>query len=261
MARRSVLGVLAAAPWFRATQSPAAGGGSMAASVARLIEQSRAVPEAEASVSERMDFVSRLLLGTRYQADTLIGGPEQPERLVVRNDAFDCVTFCEFVLAVAQARNYQEFETMLRAIRYANGAVQWRERNHYFAEWCRSAVSKGICARIDAGGSIAIARTVNWGNLGRREVTIEAVAPAIVLAHGERLANGDIIGFVSRRRNLDFFHTGLVIVGDGGALILRHASETRRRVVDGSLASFVAANNVQYVTLLRPVERLAAARG
>ena len=33
-----------------------------------------------------MDFVSRALLGTRYQADTLIGGPQQPERLVVRDD-------------------------------------------------------------------------------------------------------------------------------------------------------------------------------
>jgi hypothetical protein len=220
-----------------------------------LIEQSRAVPEAESSVSERMDFVSRALLGTRYQADTLIGGPQQPERLVVRDDAFDCVTFCEFVLAVALARSYPEFETTLRAVRYANGEVQWHERNHYFAEWCRSAVAKGICARVPIGDGIAIARTVNWSNLGRREVSIDAVAPATVLAHGELLTNGDIIGFVSRRRNLDFFHTGLVIIGEDGTLILRHASETRRRVVDGPLAEFVAANNVQHVTLLRAVER------
>jgi len=255
-----VLGILAAAPWLKASQA-LAGGGGVAASIARLIEQSRAVPEAESSVSERMDFVSRALLGTRYQADTLIGGPQQPERLVVRDDAFDCVTFCEFVLAVALARNYPEFETALRAIRYANGDVQWRERNHYFAEWCRSAVAKGLCARIDVGDSVAIAKTVDWGNLGRRDVTIEAVAPATVLAHGDRLANGDIIGFVSRRRNLDFFHTGLVIVGDDGTLILRHASETRHRVVDGPLASFVAVNNAPYLTLLRAVDRPAAVRG
>jgi hypothetical protein len=254
-----MLGFVAVAPLVCARQGMAAAAGGVAASVVRLIEQSRTRPEG--SVSERMEFVSRALLGTRYQADTLIGGPRQPERLVVRDDAFDCVTFCEFVLAVALARSYPEFETTLRAIRYANGEVQWRERNHYFAEWCRSAVAKGLCARIAVGESIAIARTVNWGNLGRREVTIEAVAPATMLAHGKWLANGDIIGFVSRRRNLDFFHTGLVIIREDGTLILRHASETRHHVVDGPLANFVAANNVQYVTLLRAVDRAVAVRG
>ena len=72
-----------------------------------LIKEARAVPEAQASVSERMDFISRALLGVRYRANTLIGGPQQPEQFVVRDDAFDCVTFCEFVLATALARDYR----------------------------------------------------------------------------------------------------------------------------------------------------------
>jgi hypothetical protein len=75
-----------------------------------------------------------------------------------------------------------------------------------------------------------------------------------VLANDRRLANGDIIGFVSRRPNLDFFHTGLVVFQDDGALMLRHASQSRRRVVDEPLAGFLAANKVQHVTLLRAVD-------
>ena len=100
--------------------------------IGRLIEEARALPH----VSQRIDFISRALLGVRYQANTLIGGPKHPERFVVRDDAFDCVTFCEVVLAAAIARDLDEFETSLRRIRYDHGNVQYDQRNHYFADWC-----------------------------------------------------------------------------------------------------------------------------
>ena len=48
-----------------------------------------------------MAFISRGLLGVRYQANTLTAGPRRKEVFVVRDDAFDCVTFCEVVLAAA----------------------------------------------------------------------------------------------------------------------------------------------------------------
>ena len=206
-----------------------------------------------------MDFISRALLGVRYQANTLIGGPRRPERFVVRDDAFDCVTFCEFVLAAAIARDYREFETVLRTIRYEHGKVVWAERNHYFAEWCRRAVENGICGPVAMADAVTIDKTVHWGNQGLRQVSIAGIPSASLLASGELLANGDIIGFLSRRPNLDFFHTGLVIFEDDGALMLRSAAQSRRRVVDEPLARFLAANNVQHVTLLRALEKPAIA--
>jgi hypothetical protein len=39
-----------------------------------------------------------------------------------------------------------------------------------------------------------------------------------------------------------------------GSLLLRHASQSRGRVVEEKMASFVTMNPVRYVTLLRPVE-------
>src|SRR5688500_15058335 len=116
--RRSVVRMLAAAPLLAVAGTHASAEAAVRQSIARLIQEARARPEATASVSERMDFISRALLGIRYQANTLIGGPQQPERFVVRDDAFDCVTYCEFVLAAALARDYGEFETALRTIRY-----------------------------------------------------------------------------------------------------------------------------------------------
>jgi hypothetical protein len=223
-------------------------------SIARLIQEARARPAAIASVSERMDFISRALLGIRYQANTLIGGPQRPERFVIRDDAFDCVTFCEFVLAAALARNYGEFETALRVIRYENGQVIWAERNHYFAEWCRRAVENGICKPVAMPDAVTIDKTVQWANQGRRQVSINAVPAASLLAHGRLLENGDIIGFLSRRPNLDFFHTGLIVFDDDGALMLRSAALSRRRVLDEPLDRFLAVNNVEHAALLRAVD-------
>lgn len=73
-----------------------------------------------------------MLRGTRYRAHTAIGGPHRSERLVVRDDAFDCMTFCETVPAAAIARKPFAFARTLRAIRYDHGVVSWPARNNYF---------------------------------------------------------------------------------------------------------------------------------
>jgi hypothetical protein len=253
--RRSVVRMLAAAPLLAAAGAGASAEASARQSIARLIQEARARPPAIASVSERMDFISRALLGIRYQANTLIGGPQRPERFVVRDDAFDCVTYCEFVLAAALAYNYREFETALRMIRYERGKVIWAERNHYFAEWCRRAIENGICAPVAMPDAVTIEKTVQWGNQGRRQVSINAVPAASVFANSGLLENGDVVGFLSRRPNLDFFHTGLIIFEDDGALMLRSAAQSRRRVLDEPMDRFMAVNNVDHVALLRAVDR------
>ena len=80
---------------------------------------------------------------------------------------------------------------------------------------------------------------------------------AAFLANKPMLASGDIVGFMTQRPNLDYFHVGFVAFGSDGELLLRHASQSRRRVLDERMDDFVAANRVRYVTLLRP-QRAAA---
>jgi hypothetical protein len=219
-------------------------------SIGRLIAQASALPTA----AERMAFISRGLLGVRYRANTLIGGPRRKEVFVTRDDACDCVTFCEVVLAAALARDLPTFETALRRIRYRHGEVKWDERNHYFADWTRRAVENGICRPVAIEPSATIEKTVNWRHLGKRQVSLAAVPRTTLIANKSLLASGDVIGFVSRRPNLDFYHTGLVAFGKGGEVMLRHASRSRGRVVDDRIDAFVAVNRVQYVTLVRPAD-------
>jgi hypothetical protein len=253
--RRTFLRLIAAAPLLNAAADPALA--AKLTLVGRLIDEARPLPR----VAQRIDFISSKLLGIRYQAHTLIGGPKLPERFVVRDDAFDCVTFCEAVLAAAVARDLAEFESALRRIRYEHGNVQWHQRNHYFADWTRRNIENGICQPVAMDQSVTYEKTVTWHRaLGKRQVSIVGVPKAAFLANGNLLAAGDIIGFTSRRSDLDYFHTGLVALGKDATLLLRHASQSRGRVIDEKMATFVTVNPVQYVTLLRAAEDEGAPR-
>ena len=247
--RRNILRLIAGSPLLAAGSRSAFA--AKTAAIEPLIQQARALP----TVSQRIDFISGKLIGVRYQANTLIGSPKLPERFVVRDDAFDCVTFCEVVLAAAIARDIGEFETLLRRIRYDRGNVQYDQRNHYFADWCKRNIENGICKPVAIEPSVVIDKTVTWHReFGRHPVSIVAVSKETLLQKSRLLAPGDIIGFTSRRSDLDFFHTGIVAFGKGGELLLRNASQSRGRVMDDKMTTFVTVNPVTYVTLLRAAE-------
>ena len=230
------------------------GGSSAEAGEARidkLIETSSALP----TISQRIDLISRGFLGTRYRGYTLIGGPHRRERFVVRDDGFDCVTYCETVLAAAIARKPAAFASTLRAIRYDHGVVEWRERNHYFFEWGEHNVANKTCRVIAMDGEVEIKKVVYWHKaLGHRHFAMHVIPRAVFLANRGKLMIGDIVGFVTRRPNLDYFHIGFIAFGAKGEFLLRHASEHHDRVLDEDMSRFCAQNHVRYVTLLRPLE-------
>ena len=248
--RRTFLRLLAGVPLLAAGMP----GEARAAVIPRLIKEARA----HGNVSQRVEFISRALLGVRYQANTLIGGARRKELFVLRDDAFDCVTYCEAVLAAALASDYAEYADLLRRIRYAQGEVRWAERNHDFAQWSRRIVENRICRPVGMAFT-TIEKTLNGEGLGKRRYAISAVATPTLMANRKSLQAGDVIGFVSRRRALDFFHTGFIVFNQRGDLILRHASRRRGRVVDEDMRSFVAATGVRHVTLLRAQESALAA--
>ncbi|HZP79309.1 MAG TPA: N-acetylmuramoyl-L-alanine amidase-like domain-containing protein [Pseudolabrys sp.] len=214
-----------------------------------LIAQTRG----DATISQRIDRISHALIGTRYLGYTLIGGPKKPEQFVMRDDGFDCVTFCETVLAAAMAQNMAEFETSLRRIRYRDGVVEWRARNHYFYEWRINNVDNGVCRPVAMDDPMFIEKSLDTPpELGKRHIVFPAIPRATLLANKDLLLPGDIVGIVSMRSWLDYYHTGFIAFGDKGELMLRHASKTYGRVINEPMQQFVSENHVRCVTLLRP---------
>jgi len=248
--RRSVVQSLAGGAAFVAGLSSAAA--TRTEHIEALINAARDLER----VSQRIVYISAELRGVRYLAYSLIGGPKRQERLVVRDDGFDCVTYCETVLAAARARDPGEFEEALRKIRYHDGVIEWRERNHYFFEWGEHNVENGFCDYLHMDGEVEITKTVYWHReLGKRQFRMTVIPRKEFLANKDKLVDGDIVGFVTRRQNLDYFHIGFVIFGSEGELLLRHAARSKRRVLDERMDHFCAINRVSYVTLLRPRER------
>jgi hypothetical protein len=246
LARRRFLQLLAGGAAFAA--APALAGETR-------IDKLILAAQEQGDISQRIDFISRALIGSSYRAYTLIGGPHAPEKFVVRDDGFDCVTFCETVLAAAIARDPDAFDVALRRVRYHNGVVNWYERNHYFFEWGLHNIENKTCRAVDMDGSVTIEKTVYWHKeLGKRRFAMQVIPRDVFMDSTALLRNGDIVGFVTQRPNLDYFHIGFVAFADDGRFMLRHAARSRHRVLDERMDRFVCENRVRYVTLLRPQE-------
>ncbi len=218
----------------------------------RLIEEAQSQP----TTGQRIDFISRALIGSPYRGYTLIGGPRKAEQFVTRDDVFDCVTYCEAVLAAALVRTSADYDTMLRQIRYRDGVVTWRKRNHYFAQWCDNNVANDICARVAMPGGCSIDKKLYWmPSLGAPRMVVAGIPRESLLANKSLLATGDLIAFMSPRPRLDYFHTGLIVVAPNGETRLRHAAQSRGRELEEPLARFLSVNHVKAATVLRPRER------
>ena len=248
LSRRALLGFAAAGAAYLARPSLA-----REKLVPRLIEEARAYP----SMSERIAHISHALLGAPYITDPLDGGPDEKERLALREDCFDCVTFCETVLAAARSRTPDAFAFELRKLRYRDGNVDWFARNHYFVEWGINNVANGTCRALVLPGAERVSKTLNYmPALPATRVEFEAIPRGSLFAHADRLVTGDIVAFVSRRAGIDVFHTGLLIA-DGGALRLRHCARSRGGVLEQPLARFLAFSGARKVVLWRPLETIA----
>jgi hypothetical protein len=252
--RRDLLSLLAGGAALAAGARPASAGQGNQAHIEKLIAEARA-QDSHGGLPQRIEFISAALRGTRYVGATLIGGPKKPEVFVTRDDGFDCVTYCETVMAAARAHNIGEFETALRELRYHNGVVDWRERNHYFFEWCRNNIENKMCKAVVPDGAVDIEKAVDsQPGLTPRRFTMRVIPRAIFQSNKNGLESGDVIGFVSHRPNLDYFHSGFIVFGPGRVLLLRSAAESRRRVVDEDMGGFLARYGVRYVSVLRPQE-------
>jgi hypothetical protein len=208
--------------------------------------------------------LGRLLLGVPYAANTLRGGPDRPEELVLRADSLDCMLLLDLLLAgealfrdtATHADPAAALAEKLIAQRYQGGRIDYRARFHYFSDW----IDDGPRC-LDAATRLPGAREqtviLNDRGAGRRWLeglparprTLRvAPAKAATLA---ALADGDLVGFRARAAGLDVSHVGMVL-REGGELKLLHASSRAGRVVVEPLTTHPQWPNGLLV--LRPAE-------
>jgi hypothetical protein len=200
-----------------------------------------------------MEVLSRQLLGYPYQPDPLIGSPETAEVFTASLEGFDCVTYLETIVALARASSADDFADVLRRIRYGHGRVQWRRRNHYMTDWIRNNLREGILRRVSirAFPTISKLRMLNVvRGLPARRAQMKWIPKPALTRLEPHLETGDLIFFVSTRKNLDVFHAG-IIVRIGQKLRMRHASRSQAGVVEQELREFSKANRMAGVIVVR----------
>lgn len=223
------------------------------------IEALLASIEKGADLSARLDRFSEAFLARPYVVNPLGGGPGQPEVLTASLEAFDCVTYMETVLALALSLDAQEFLDSLRRIRYEGGEIDWNRRNHYMSDWVANNESAGFVRYLTSG---PLAQTVTRRlsvirDLPPKQVSFGLYRKQKIASIADQIETGDLILFASAKRNLDFFHTGLLIAR-GREIMMRHATRSEGLVVEQPLPDFLSTCRMSGIVLLRPVGRAAS---
>lgn len=107
----------------------------------------------ETSITKRLDLISKIFMGLPYgQGGPLGEGPEgrYDQDPLYRFDTFDCTTYVETIMALALARDINEFEEHLDKIRYENGEIDYLKRNHFTdLQWIPFNIENGHMTEIN----------------------------------------------------------------------------------------------------------------
>ncbi|NKB16416.1 MAG: DUF1460 domain-containing protein [Sphingomonadales bacterium] len=192
------------------------------------------------------------------------GDVNTPEVFTIDLGGMDCFTYIDYVEAMSLSGSFPEFKDTLRKIRYRDGVVAFRNRNHFFSDWpinnyelvedVTSAlggektmeVSKNLNLKSDGTyylpGIPVINRTVHY-------IPSDALDTSVL----SKLMTGDFVGIYTDKEGLDVSHTGIIIKKDG-KVFLRHASskEKNQKVVDEILSEYM--KNKPGLVVYRPVK-------
>lgn len=155
-------------------------------------------------IASRIIAASNYFMNKPYLLDALGEGPtgKFDQGPLYRDDAFDCQTYVETVLAVAFGKNVKSFKQHLLNIRYVAGKAEFSQRNHFTSDdWNKNNAAKGYLQDItykftnQLGEPIAaIAETIidkpNWyKHLDNTRIKQLSVTDKNLLAELHQLAN------------------------------------------------------------------------
>ncbi|WP_442780015.1 DUF1460 domain-containing protein [Enterobacter cancerogenus] len=219
--------------------------------VSRII-RSDVIPFSGQKHGEIISRVSSAFLGTPYQADTLIGGPDTPEALVANFNGVDCFTLVDYVEALTRSHDKTTFLHNLAEVRYTHGNVDYLSRRHFFSDWFATRPRNARDVTPDISPDyVVVDKQLNRKpdgseyipGLGIHHRKINYISGnAITQQVLDRLKTGDYVGVYSPLEGLDVSHVGIVVRHDG-QVWFRNASslDANRKVVDSAFLEYMRA--------------------
>jgi hypothetical protein len=208
----------------------------------------------EPEIEARINRISRMFVGRRYADNPLGGGPHTQEVFRASFDSFDCVTYVETVISLASSNTPEGFYRKLRTLRYEEGKIGWRTRNHFMTTWLRRNIKRGSIVDLTRGqGTLSKTRTLSGvAGLQPQQVTFRYYPKRLISRVRSRVRTGDLMIFVSTKKHLDVFHMGILICEDH-RLLLRHATRSVGKVIEQNVDDFLQANRMTGFIIARPL--------
>lgn len=236
-------------------------------------------------MSELVVLTGKYFLGKPYTASTLENSDK--EQLVVNLREFDCITFVENNIALAQElkkgeeNSFEGYMYNLQRIRYRDGKVSgYFSRLHYTTDWIYDNTELFDNVTIKLGGSLVNkplsfmsthpdsypalkSSKLNQEKMKTLEQIINkrnnfALLPKAKVGGAIKdIKTGDLIVFGTKVHGLDYSHIGIAF-WEGQTLKLLHASSARKRVVvdTKSLAQYVnTSQSCTGITVLRLTDK------
>ena len=211
-----------------------------------LIEKS----QENLTITERMNFYSELFLGMPYNLTCTGDGPYalyETEPLMNLEET-NCMLYCEHVLAFSISDSWDNFFNNLQQIRYQDGIIGMRTRNHYtMADWLpeNNWLLKDVAK--DVGGKYAktVTRTISHEKFfeGKgitdlryvkpdRTITVNYIPFDALMEIKNNFKDGDIIALLFAKLDNIFSAHMLMIYEKDNILYIRESGMSKMTTFD-----------------------------
>ncbi len=210
------------------------------------------------TITEKMAFYSDMFLGMPYNLSTCAGeGPYalyEPYPLVNFKET-NCMLYCEHVLALSISDSWDNFFNNLQQIRYKDGVIGMRTRNHYtMADWVpeNSWLVHDVTKEVGGEAAMPTTRTISHKKFfeGKgikdlryvkpdRTMTIDYIPFKELKTAQGKLKSGDILVLIfAKLDNIFSAHMTMYIEKDGKGYI-RESALSPKTTLETPYAEFM----------------------
>ena len=197
------------------------------------------------TITEKMNLFTDYFLGMPYNLTCAGDGPYailEPWPLVNFKET-NCMLFCEHTLALSISDNWDNFFNNLQQIRYKDGLIGMKTRNHYtMADWLpqNSWLLDDVSAKVGGKYTKQVTRTISHQTffkgkgitdmsdvLPDRTITLDYVPLKALDKVKEQTRAGDILALLFANKDNIFSAHMLMIVEKNGQKFIRESSNSK----------------------------------
>jgi len=213
------------------------------------------------TISERINFYYEKFLGTPYNFRCVGDGPYAliENWPLVDFQETNCMALCEHVLAMAISDSWDNFFNNLLQVRYKDGIIGMRTRNHYtMADWLpeNSWILEDVSRRVGGEYTKSVTRTISHKKfftskgikdmryvLPDRKITIDYVPLDALKEVEKNIKPGDIVALIYANKTDVFSAHMLIIAEKNNKKYIREANSKKATTFDTPYKEWVS--NIQ----------------